>query len=722
MTVGINELPPEGMQLGGVALAGDAERGTRTTEGLSLLFTTAGITVQGPQPQIERLLVWSGLDSATCGEKIVLPDGRDAAVMELTSGGQSIRFLLPADAVTPGQAAYLDQALPAWLTRYKGLTPDDVSAGGAGAPPPEPSAEPAFDAAIGGPTAPAPPGGPAPATTDRPDRTAAVAAAGVAAAGVAAAGAAGFNGAPDAARPPATGPSTPPASSPLPPPPPPPTTPTPAPPAPTPPPWASQPSPPSASSPSTAAPTPGPARARRHRPPSRHRRRRRRPRSRRSHHPRPPPCRRRHPPSQRRRHPPRPPPRRRHRPRRHLRRRPILPNPRREPRPVDTFRRRRLRSRSPPGTCSPRSQGNRRRACPALRNRLPPRGSSRPRRRGGGARPDHRPVPDPSRRQGSWRPNPRPGRPSARFRSHRPRCRHHRRTARSGPRGGRRRRVPPQAVRPCKRRLPRPPRRAAGAAGGQPSARQSARQAPEPWPRPPPRLWRATPVRPPPPRRRREGPGPVCIDLRRGPAAPRPAGFRPAHSRPDRAGSGPGIAHSRFALPLAVHPARDDGDPAAGGAPGGAGGRKGQEEPTSGGRAPRRAARHHRGHRLPGRAQEQHHHVAHHPLDPADDDQCLRRGGRHRAGDVDQPPSLGPALGVEPDHPGGPGGAAPGASGGGPGPGRSSARRLHGRPVLDGGRTVRCLGPARSDVHGAVSGLCERNGPQSPDVLGHHAS
>ena len=69
MTVGITELPPEGMQLGGVALAGDADRGTKTTEGLSLLFTTAGITVQGPQPQIERLLVWSGLDSASAARR-----------------------------------------------------------------------------------------------------------------------------------------------------------------------------------------------------------------------------------------------------------------------------------------------------------------------------------------------------------------------------------------------------------------------------------------------------------------------------------------------------------------------------------------------------------------------------------------------------------------------------------------------------------------------------
>lgn len=139
MTVGITELPPEGMQLGGVALAGDSDRGTRTTEGLSLLFTTAGITVQGPQPQIERLLVWSGLDSAVCREKIDLPDGRNAVVLELRSGGQSIRFLLPMDAVTPGQAAYLDQALPAWLARYKGSRGSSEPA--VSAPPsPEPSA------------------------------------------------------------------------------------------------------------------------------------------------------------------------------------------------------------------------------------------------------------------------------------------------------------------------------------------------------------------------------------------------------------------------------------------------------------------------------------------------------------------------------------------------------------------------------------------------------
>jgi len=185
MTVGITELPPEGMQLGGVALAGDADRGTKTTEGLSLLFTTAGITVQGPQPQIERLLVWSGLDTATCREKISLTDGRSAAVMELTSGGQSIRFLLPTETVTPGQAAYLDQALPAWLARYKG------SSGPSATPPP------------------APPASQTTSTGGAPGAAAAAAAAG-AAAGAAGATANGSGTAPGGVTPPAPYATTPP--------------------------------------------------------------------------------------------------------------------------------------------------------------------------------------------------------------------------------------------------------------------------------------------------------------------------------------------------------------------------------------------------------------------------------------------------------------------------------------------------------------------------------
>jgi hypothetical protein len=239
MTVGITELPPEGMQLGGVALAGDTERGTKTTEGLSLLFTSAGITVQGPQPQIERLLVWSGLDSATCREKIVLPDGRNAAVMELTSGGQSIRFLFPTETVTPGQAAYLDQALPHWLARYKGA-------------PPAPATPAATNGSGTAPGAPAPPAGngstqATPPPADQQSHLApATAAAAAAAAGMAAGGAAAGLADPPPPPPPPTASPAPPApptgalGSPTAPPPPPPAfagaTPTPAGPPPPPPP------------------------------------------------------------------------------------------------------------------------------------------------------------------------------------------------------------------------------------------------------------------------------------------------------------------------------------------------------------------------------------------------------------------------------------------------------------------------------------------------------
>lgn len=123
MTVPIAELPTEGMLLAGVALAGDAYRVTKT--GLSLLFTASGITVHATEPPGESLLAWGGLDGAWCREQVALTDGRTAAVLELSSSGQTIQFLLPSDTVAPGQVAYLEQAVPAWLARYKGPVPPE---------------------------------------------------------------------------------------------------------------------------------------------------------------------------------------------------------------------------------------------------------------------------------------------------------------------------------------------------------------------------------------------------------------------------------------------------------------------------------------------------------------------------------------------------------------------------------------------------------------------
>ncbi len=120
MTAEIHQLPAVGMHINDVILAGDPDRGAKALLGLSLVFTPAGIQVRGAQPDSQSLLAWSGLDGAHCNERVVLPDLRSAAVLEFTSEGQSIRFLLPFDSVSPGQAAYLELAVPVWLTLYKG--------------------------------------------------------------------------------------------------------------------------------------------------------------------------------------------------------------------------------------------------------------------------------------------------------------------------------------------------------------------------------------------------------------------------------------------------------------------------------------------------------------------------------------------------------------------------------------------------------------------------
>ena len=87
-----------------------------------LVFTVEGVRVQDQGGAGASLLAWSGLDGATCTRQVVLPDGRGATVLELMSEGQSIHFLLPADHVAPGQAAYLAEALPLWLVVYRGTS------------------------------------------------------------------------------------------------------------------------------------------------------------------------------------------------------------------------------------------------------------------------------------------------------------------------------------------------------------------------------------------------------------------------------------------------------------------------------------------------------------------------------------------------------------------------------------------------------------------------
>jgi hypothetical protein len=173
MVEGALDLPPEGLLLPGVVLVGDPARGTVTTDGLNLLFTSAGITVQGQAP--ERLHPWGQVDTATCHDQTLLTDGRTAIVLVLTSGGQVIQFLLPPECATPGQAAYLDLAMPAWVVTYRCAAPTPAGPEVAAAPPP-PIVEPTPPPPATAETAPVLPTDVSPPTAAEPPPPAAAAA------------------------------------------------------------------------------------------------------------------------------------------------------------------------------------------------------------------------------------------------------------------------------------------------------------------------------------------------------------------------------------------------------------------------------------------------------------------------------------------------------------------------------------------------------------------
>lgn len=125
----IDELPPGGMEINGALLAGDPARDGRTRQGVTVVFTASGILAESPEMTSSRSFSWDSLDSVRCSETTVLPDRRSASVLELLSNGRTVRFLLPADSVSPGQAAYLEQAVPEWLSRYRTVPRSSTVAG-----------------------------------------------------------------------------------------------------------------------------------------------------------------------------------------------------------------------------------------------------------------------------------------------------------------------------------------------------------------------------------------------------------------------------------------------------------------------------------------------------------------------------------------------------------------------------------------------------------------
>jgi len=128
MTIGVEELPVGGVLLPGVVSAG-ADQWVNAPD-LSLVFSADGIRVQATGPPSERLLEWCVIETAWIGENVTLTDGRTAAILELWSAGERLQFLLASDRVDPVQVAYLRQAIPMWLNRYKGAPPPRAGAEG----------------------------------------------------------------------------------------------------------------------------------------------------------------------------------------------------------------------------------------------------------------------------------------------------------------------------------------------------------------------------------------------------------------------------------------------------------------------------------------------------------------------------------------------------------------------------------------------------------------
>ena len=111
------------MHIDGVILPGDIDRGGRALLGLTLVFTPAGIEVRTPQPDSDTLVAWSGLLSARCSERTVLPDMQGAAVLECVSESQTIRSAAQHSRPRSGRLSRAGR--PAWLALYRDGAPRD---------------------------------------------------------------------------------------------------------------------------------------------------------------------------------------------------------------------------------------------------------------------------------------------------------------------------------------------------------------------------------------------------------------------------------------------------------------------------------------------------------------------------------------------------------------------------------------------------------------------
>lgn len=87
--------------LHGVYLSGSTDRGPTVVGGLGLLADGVGLTVLGPEAGTVRRMPWGRASTVACRSTARMPDGCEAAALEVDIDGFALRLFVPLEALGP---------------------------------------------------------------------------------------------------------------------------------------------------------------------------------------------------------------------------------------------------------------------------------------------------------------------------------------------------------------------------------------------------------------------------------------------------------------------------------------------------------------------------------------------------------------------------------------------------------------------------------------------
>lgn len=109
-----------------VCVEGETEVGHRRVDGLSLVLDANGIAVRGPEPGVLRLMPWPALRSLRFHEPGYMADGRPATALVISLADRVLRFLVPADDISPADAGAVEARLADLVDRFRQFPPPEV--------------------------------------------------------------------------------------------------------------------------------------------------------------------------------------------------------------------------------------------------------------------------------------------------------------------------------------------------------------------------------------------------------------------------------------------------------------------------------------------------------------------------------------------------------------------------------------------------------------------